>query len=78
MKTPDLDRERSERLVTMADFLKAYNDGAPEGFPRATKSLLLEYKSLYAGQFKDDDLWSLDMHRKKIMDWLPGRLRVVS
>lgn len=75
MKGPDLDRERSEKKVTMGEFLATYNDKLPEQFPRATLPLLREYKKRYASQFKEDGLWSLDLHRKKFMDWLPMYLK---
>ena len=74
MRGPDLDRERSEQKHSLAEFLALYNDGLPVAFPRATTTLLAEFKSQYPGQFKDD-LWSLELHRKKVMDWLPGYLK---
>jgi hypothetical protein len=77
MKAPDLDRERSERKIAIADFLKTYNAGLPESFPRASLSLLMEYKRHYPSQFKEGELWSLDLHRKKFMDWLPMHLKSI-
>jgi hypothetical protein len=74
MKGPDLDREHSEQKRSTSEFLVAYNEGLPVGFPRATSALLAEYKSQYAHQFKEG-FWSLNLHRKKIMDWLPGYLK---
>lgn len=74
MKGLDIDRERSERKISCADFLKAYNAGLPERFPRASPVLLEEYRNAYQSQFKDG-LWSLDLHRKKFMDWLPAHLK---
>jgi len=74
MKAPDLDKERSERKVTLPDFLKTYNKGLPEAFPRVSSALLQEFKKSYPSQFKDD-LWSLELHRKKVMDWLPMYLK---
>ncbi|MBU6321711.1 MAG: hypothetical protein KGI78_04110 [Patescibacteria group bacterium] len=77
MKGPDLDRERSERRVTLATFLAEYNDKLPEAFPRASLPLLREYRTRYPGQFKADGLWSLDEHRKRFMDWLPAYLKTL-
>ncbi len=74
MKGPDMDRERSERKHSRAEFLTLYNEGLPISFPRATAALLAEYQVRYPGQFKDD-FWSLGLHRKKFMDWLPGYLK---
>lgn len=73
MKLPDLDRIRSEKQCTLADFLKAYNHELPLAFPRASKALLEEFKETHASFFKTED-WSLDVHRKKVMDWLPARI----
>ena len=77
MKGPDLDKERSEKKHTLIDFLKIYNKGIPSGFPRASFSLLEQYKKLFPTQFKIDNLWSLDLHRKKFMDWLPTHLKSI-
>ena len=76
MRGPDLDRERSEKKHTRAEFLTLYNEGLPPGFPRATSALLAEYRYRYSDQFKDG-YWSLNLHRKKFMDWLPGYLKSI-
>ncbi|MDB5195321.1 MAG: hypothetical protein JWO84_505 [Parcubacteria group bacterium] len=73
MKLPDLDRLRSEKPCSLADFLKIYNADLPVTFPRASKALLEEFKETHASFFKTED-WSLDVHRKKVMDWLPARI----
>ena len=61
----------SEAHLSLEDFLKSYNKNMPEGFPRATKALLKEFQAANAALFKGGDYWSLDLHRKKIIDWLP-------
>jgi len=70
MKGPDLDRERSEKTHTLAEFLKLYNEGLPLTFPRASVVLLEQFKSIHSDSFKTDSSWSLGIHRKKVMDWL--------
>ena len=75
MRGPDLDRERSEKMRSLTDFLALYNKGLPRGFPRASRPLLERYKRSFSFQFKADGLWSLDQHRKKLMDWLPTYLK---
>ncbi len=70
MRTPDLDRERSEEKRTLADFLKSYNENLPDAFPRATEAILKEFKKGHPGLFVSGGKWSLDQHRKKVMDWL--------
>ena len=76
MRSPDLDRERSERSLSFGDFLKSYNEGLPVQFPRASLSLLREFRKAHAPLFKSSESWSLDQHRKKVMDWLTSRSRV--
>lgn len=76
MKLPDLDKIRSEKSLSLSDFLKSYNEGLPVAFPRASLSLLQEFKNEHSSLFKHEDVWSLDQHRKKVMDWLPSRLKV--
>ncbi|MFA6348599.1 MAG: hypothetical protein WCX06_00195 [Candidatus Paceibacterota bacterium] len=73
MRLPDLDRERSERPLSLPIFLKLYNDGLPSEFPRASLPLLREFKKTHETLFKNNDVWSLDQHRKGVMNWLPSR-----
>lgn len=73
MNPPDLDRARSEQTHTQAIFMELYNENLPVSFPRATPELLTEYKSSHSEFFKTSDRWSLNIHRKKIMDWLSVR-----
>lgn len=65
----------SEVQVTLADFLRLYNQGIPESFPRASTNLLQKYKDEHTTFFKHGEMWSLDLHRKKVMDWLPYNLK---
>lgn len=60
-----------EMQMSISDFLKSYNQNMPATFPRATLSLLNSFRETHATIFKHGDLWSLDQHRKKLMDWLP-------
>ncbi|HQU07900.1 MAG: hypothetical protein B7X04_02850 [Parcubacteria group bacterium 21-54-25] len=77
MRTPDLDKERSEKRLTASEFLAVYNEGLPPTFPRASLLLLETYQKQYANQFKEGGWWSLDLHRKKVMDWLPAHLKLL-
>ena len=76
MKLPDLDRARSEKSLSFGDFLRSYNEDLPSQFPHATLALLREFRKAHATLFKSDGSWSLDQHRKKVMDWLTSRTRV--
>ena len=76
MRLPDLDRERSEKHISFAEFMRSYNADLPAAFPHASAALLKEFRKSNESLFKDGDLWSLDRHRKKVMDWLTTRTRV--
>lgn len=78
MKTPDVDRARSEEQLSLPNFLKSYNNVLPLEFPRASLALLREFQKAHSTLFKSNGSWSLDQHRKKVMDWLPSRLKVVA
>ncbi|MFM2330608.1 MAG: hypothetical protein RLZZ26_115 [Candidatus Parcubacteria bacterium] len=67
----------SGERVSLADFLKSYNQGLPKGFPRSSTALLKKYKALHPLFFKHGNLWSLDEHRKKILDWIPQELEAI-
>jgi hypothetical protein len=79
MKTPDLDKERSEKELSLPDFLKSYNKDLPSGFPHASLPFLKEFKKTFPALFKSkekgEEMWSLDRHRKKFMDWRPQRIK---
>lgn len=77
MKGPDLDRERSEKKLTLKEFSASYNEGLPEGYPQVTTALLKIFSANNAQLFKAEGMWSLDQHRKKVMDWLPAYLRAL-
>lgn len=64
----------SEARISLAEFLRSYNKNLPSSFPRSSIALLKKYKELHPLFFKHGDLWSLDEHRKKILDWLPQEI----
>ena len=59
-----------ENHIPMADFLKSYNENIPAHFPPVSVEILLKFKESHTTLFKNGDLWSLDQHRKKIIDWM--------
>lgn len=75
MKLPDLDRIRSEKKTSIGDFLASYNENLPSVFPRASLPFLKKFRKANTNLFKDNAEWSLDQHRKKVMDWLPMYLK---
>lgn len=58
-------------LISVSEFLESYNKNMPSGWPRATAVLLQKFRDAHEALFTHGDLWSLDQHRKKMMDWLP-------
>ena len=73
MRTPDLDRLRSEKKRTLADFVALYNENLPSIFPKASEELLKEFRTGHMSLFPTGRGWSLDQHRRKVMDWLRSR-----
>lgn len=65
----------SQEQVSLSEFLESYNKNMPPAFPRATPALLKKFKDDHAMLFKHGDSWSLDQHRKKMMDWLPRNVK---
>lgn len=51
------------------DFMESYNQTIPIGFPRLTEELLKKFRSEKPMLFKDSELWSIDKHRKEVVDW---------
>lgn len=68
-KPPEI--KTNELHISQGEFLKSYNQNMPLAFPRATTPLLNRFREAHAVLFKNGDMWCLDIHRKKVMDWLP-------
>ncbi|MBC7836204.1 hypothetical protein H7X87_00285 [Acetobacteraceae bacterium] len=71
MKVSPKKLDASQVQISLSDFLKSYNKTIPQGFPHASATLLKKFKDEHTSFFKHGESWSLDEHRKKIMDWLP-------
>ena len=71
MKTDKKELKEYEMQISLSDFLNYYNQHLPTGFPKASVTLLEKFKDTHTSLFKHGDLWSLDQHRKKIIEWLP-------
>ncbi|MFA5022848.1 MAG: hypothetical protein WC385_02445 [Candidatus Paceibacterota bacterium] len=63
--------------MTLVQFANYYNKNIPASFPRATKEALEEFKIAHAGLFDAKGLWTIDKHRRRLMDWLPSFHSVV-
>ena len=73
MKRYKEELEISEKMLSQEEFLKAYNQNIPDSFPRASVKKLEKFQEAYPALFKRGKMWSIALHRKKIMDWLPGQ-----
>jgi hypothetical protein len=61
----------NEIPLTEDEFLESFNKNMPESYPRASLSILKRFKEAHASLFKTGGTWSLDQHRKRLIDWLP-------
>lgn len=67
--------KESEMRISIADFLASFNKNMPKSFPQVTPALLKKFQEAHAALFKDGNTtWSLDQHRKKLIDWLPRNI----
>ncbi len=71
MKRRDPILEQNQAKTTLAVFLEAYNKSVPESFPKATIKSVKAFQALHPTLFKSGNQWSIELHRKKLMDWLP-------
>ena len=53
-------------------FMEVYNRNIPAGFPRPSVKILKVFQSLHPMLFKNEGKWSIEKHRKRLMDWLPS------
>jgi hypothetical protein len=60
-----------EEQISLGTFLDLYNKNMPSNYPRVSEEQLLRFRKEHATLFKNGKYWSLDQHRKKIIDWLP-------
>lgn len=70
MKSKSNEFEQNQLSTSLAVFIENYNNNVPEGFPRATSKALKEFQITHSALFKNPDDWSIEKHRKRLMDWL--------
>jgi len=56
--------------TSTSDFIEYYNKNIPKSFPRATAEVLEEFQAKFPSLFKGKSEWTINKHRKKLMDWL--------
>ena len=62
----------NEIKTSLPVFMESYIKSMPAGFPLPTIEILKIFQTLHPALFKRGDEWSIDRHRKRIMDWLPS------
>ncbi len=62
--------ERNVAGTTLKDFVDYYNQNVPASFPQATVEILKKFKEKHPSLFNESNEWTIDKHRKKLMDWL--------
>ncbi|MEK7630795.1 MAG: hypothetical protein AAB417_02110 [Patescibacteria group bacterium] len=72
VKRRDYVLEGNQEMTTLMVFLDAYNKSIPTGFPKVTLENLKDFQKLHPMLFKDKNEWSIEKHRKRLMDWLPS------
>ena len=58
--------------TTLEGFIEYYNHNIPASFPRATREALEQFQTTHANLFADSKMWTIDKHRRRLMDWLPS------
>jgi len=77
MKNNPLEIKLNEIPLSLPQFLESFNQNMPANFPQASAEILLKFKKEHEILFRKGDTWSLDQHRKKVMDWLPRNIDIV-
>ncbi len=70
MRQKDKQFELNQVCTTLAIFMDSYNKSIPMSFPQASVKALRQFQAASPVLFKNGDEWSIDRHRKKLMDWL--------
>jgi len=70
MKRKDPILELNRAHTTLDVFMESYNKTVPQNSPSTSIKLLKEFQTEYPSLFKHGDSWSIEKHRKKVMDWL--------
>ena len=71
MKRTPSEIAECETPLTDEEFLQSYNKNMPAGYPLLSTILLRKFKEGHQSLFKADNLWTLDLHRKRMILWLP-------
>ena len=64
--------KRNQIGTPLLIFMESYNASIPADFPHPSVKILKTFQALHPTLFKRGDEWSIDKHRKRLMDWLPS------
>ena len=70
MKSKSDEFEQNQAITSLVVFIENYNKSIPQDFPRATSKALKQFQTAHPTLFKRPDDWSIEKHRKRLMDWL--------
>jgi len=70
MKSKSNELEQNQAITSLIVFIENYNKSVPQDFPHATSKALKQFQITHPALFKNVDDWSIDKHRKRLMDWL--------
>ena len=66
----NINAEFNEAFTSVSVFMAYYNKNIPATYPKATEKSLIAFRVAYPGLFEKGEDWSIDKHRKRLMDWL--------
>jgi hypothetical protein len=78
MKSNIPEQKLNEIELSLAQFLESFNENMPDNLSQVSEAQLIKFKEEHASFFRKGDTWSLDLHRKKVMDWLPRKTNKAS
>lgn len=70
MRSKSNEFEQNQITTSLGVFIENYNKSIPEDFPQATSKALKEFQITHSSLFKKSEDWSIEKHRKRLMDWL--------
>ena len=68
----DKNLELNQIKTPLLAFMESYNKSIPVSFPHVSVKILKNFQALHPILFKHSTEWSIDKHRKRLMDWLPS------
>ena len=76
MRRKDDELKLNQNATTLVVFMESYNKSLPSNFSPVSAKELKEFQASCPPLFKNKDEWSIDKHRKRLMDWLPSHRRI--